>query len=148
MARWGKSNFEWLKEHISHTGEECVMWPFSLDTKGYPQVFTNAIRKANRVMCELAHGAPPTPKHQAAHSCGNRACVNPRHLSWKTQSENEADKRLHGTITRNTWGAKGKLNQNQIKQIKTSRLSNVELASRFGVNRGAIEYWRKKFAEA
>lgn len=136
----------WLLGHVSHTGDACVPWPFSHDTKGYPQVSGNGVKKANRVMCELAHGEPPTPKHQAAHSCGNRGCINPRHLSWKTQSENEADKRIHGTLNPNNWGSKGKLTPDQIEQIRTSRLSNVELAAAFGVNRGTIEYWRKKLS--
>lgn len=140
------STIAWLLGHVSHQGEACIPWPFSHDTKGYPQVWRDGVKKANRVMCELAHGEPPTPKHQAAHSCGNRGCINPRHLSWKTQSENEADKHIHGTIVAKNWGPRGKLKPDQIEQIRTSSLSNVELASRFGVNRGAIEYWRKKIA--
>jgi hypothetical protein len=66
---------------------------------------------AHRLMCQLAHGDPPTPDHIAAHSCGrgHEGCVNPNHLSWKTYSENELDKRVHGTTRNPWWGKKGKL---------------------------------------
>jgi hypothetical protein len=45
-------------------------------------------------MCEHRNGPPPTDKHQAAHSCGRRheGCVNPHHLSWKTNSENHKER--------------------------------------------------------
>jgi hypothetical protein len=50
---------------------------------------------AHRAMCRLIHGNPPTPKHQAAHSCGNgrRGCVHPGHLRWATDAENRAERR-------------------------------------------------------
>lgn len=50
-------------------------------------------------MCQKAHGDPPSPKHDAAHSCGrgHEGCVNPNHLSWKTKKQNQADRITHGT---------------------------------------------------
>ena len=137
----------WLMGHIHYRGDDCVLWPYSTDTKGYAQVTVGVrqIKKANRIMCELAYGPPPTPRHQAAHSCGIRHCINPRHLSWKTQSENEADKKIHGTLVQNYWGRAGKLSQEQRELIRTSDESAVKLAEQLGVRRGTIEWWRKKF---
>jgi hypothetical protein len=60
------------------------------------------VRRAHRVMCEIAHGPKPAPGFVAAHTCGKgrEGCVNPRHLRWASQKENMADKLLHGTSNR------------------------------------------------
>lgn len=136
----------WLLGHVDHRGDDCILWPFSLDTKGYAQVCIgkSTVRKASRVMCELAHGSPPTIRHQAAHSCRNRHCINPRHLSWKTQSENEADKKRDGTVYRNKHGRRPLLTPDQIRLIQTTRGNAVGLAKQFGVQRETIHWWRRK----
>ncbi|WP_420820099.1 HNH endonuclease [Rhizobium freirei] len=61
---------------------------------------------AHRVVCEKAHGVPSFPDAQAAHRCGNNSCVNPNHVRWATQAENEEDKRAHGTWEMRMGGAK------------------------------------------
>jgi hypothetical protein len=72
----------WLKEHIGYDGDECLTWPYSLDKKtGHGSVNVNRkIEDPSRLMCAFAHGEPPTPRHEAAHSCGkgHKGCVNPR----------------------------------------------------------------------
>lgn len=52
---------------------------------------------AHRLMCVFVNGDCPPDKNEAAHSCGNRKCVNPAHLRWATYEENGADKIIHGT---------------------------------------------------
>lgn len=52
-------------------------------------------KQVARLMCEEAHGPPPTPKHQAAHNvldgCIGSLCVNGEHLRWATAHENQMD---------------------------------------------------------
>jgi len=84
---------------MTHTGDECLDWPFSRDSKGYAKVrFNSQYRIVSRLACMEAHGEPPTPEHHAAHSCGRgkEGCVNPHHMRWATPKENEADKLIHG----------------------------------------------------
>lgn len=148
-----RTNFDWLRAHINHDGDECLLWPFGKDDKGYGTVVAfDRIRKAHRVMCELAHGIPPGSKAQASHNCGNGhlGCVNPKHLEWKSNSENQLDRyRRHGRRQCNQWGQTGKLTQDQIAIIKAERGKTTikELAERFGVKRGAIDYWHRKARE-
>jgi AraC-like DNA-binding protein len=78
------------------------------------------------MLCEHANGPPPSPEHQAAHSCGRgrQGCVNPQHLRWATYIENQADIIKHGTwgkklteeIAREMLGLKGLLSVNEISE--------------------------------
>jgi DNA-binding transcriptional regulator YiaG len=102
------------------------------------------LHHAHRFMCELVHGSPPTPRHQAAHSCNVRSCINHRHLSWKTQAENEADKKIHGTAGR-AKGNRTKLSHSTIEFIRAMKgmISQEELAMQLGLPYATIRYWQK-----
>jgi hypothetical protein len=134
---------EWLKFHIAHTGDECLKWPFYCSNAGiaYAKINSKSI-KAARLMCIMAHGEPPTPEHQAAHSCGkaHEGCVNPKHLRWATRTENEADKRLHGTDTRGTKNGGSRLTEANVIEMRRigNAESNASMARRFGVNRSTV----------
>lgn len=137
----GKSrNIAWLESHVDHTGKECLIWPFGRDSDGYGITgIKGRTYNAHRVMCILANGEPPTEKHQASHSCGNGhlACVNPRHLSWKTGAENQLDRATHGTRSS---GCRSKLTQEIVDSIRAfgDKLSHREIALRFGVARSNV----------
>jgi len=98
---------------------------------------------AHRYMCELVNGPAPSPEHHAAHSCGRGAdgCVHPKHLSWKTQLENERDKAGHGI---NAWthrnGVRHKLTEEQVAEIRSleGKKTIYELERMFGVTRSNI----------
>lgn len=79
-------------------GTDCIHWPYALTEKGYGTVTVKGRTvRVHRYVCLLTHGAAPTSKHEAAHACGVRNCINPRHLRWATHHENILDKALHGT---------------------------------------------------
>lgn len=79
---------------IPETGVGCIIWPFTKDKAGYAKYAKTYL---HILICESVHGPRPSKQHQAAHSCGNSSCVAPWHLSWKTKTENAADKFVHGT---------------------------------------------------
>lgn len=129
----------WLRELASHQGNECVRWPFARVRNGYGQFsYLGKLGYAHRFMCELVNGAPPSPEHHASHSCGKgrQGCVNPRHLEWKTASENHLERRRHGTAATNTWGTSGKLSADTVEAIRRLEglTTNMELARRFDVS--------------
>jgi DNA-binding transcriptional regulator YiaG len=97
------------------------------------------------MMCELAHGPAPSEKHQAAHNCGkgHLGCVNPAHLEWKTNLENQLDRFEHGTMPKH-----GKprriLTPEQIAEVRAlkGKVAQYDLAARFSVKPGTVEYWQ------
>lgn len=85
---------------LAYDGNNCLPWPFGRHHNGYASMLSEGQTKyVHRLVCEEANGPPPTPKHDAAHSCGrgHEGCVTRRHLRWATRAENEADKIRHGT---------------------------------------------------
>jgi hypothetical protein len=129
----------WLRAHIDHVGDECLIWPFQrLQVDGRAAVKWRGKQTiAARVMCELAHGAPPTPKHEAAHSCGkgHDGCVNPNHLRWATSVENKADQLIHGTRARGERQGSAKLTEGKVRAIRefAHTCSQQTIADLFGI---------------
>ena len=125
----------WIAENASHDGQACLPWPFDRD-RG--RASASGGYSVCRKICEAAHGPPPTPQHQAAHSCGkaHEGCVNPRHLRWATPRENSADRHIHGTQTK-------KLTVEQVREILNSSEKNASLARRFGVDPSNISHIRR-----
>lgn len=82
---------------LPYEGDHCLIWPFSRDRQGYARTGSSLV---SRIICRAVYGEPPTPRHEAAHSCGkgHLGCVTKRHLRWATKRENETDKRAHGTL--------------------------------------------------
>lgn len=124
-------------QYRDYQGDDCVIWPLFRDDKGYGIIgHLGKQMRAHRFMCIETHGEPPSPKHYAAHSCGNGhlGCFNPRHLSWKTPSENQEDSVRHGRA-RKKGTPRRKLTQEQVDQIRAlqGQKTQVELGEIFGV---------------
>ncbi len=132
-----------LRLLIGYKGRKCVAWPFKRLPNGYGQLgYLGQQLYAHRLMCELENGPPPSEGHIAAHSCGkgHEGCINPSHLGWKTYSENELDKRVHGTKVKQTWGWKGKLSPEQVDEIRSLKgmMTQAAIASRFNISEPTI----------
>jgi len=93
-------------------------------------------------MCRLAHGEPPAPDYQAAHSCGRGVdgCLNPNHLRWATAEENEADKLLHGTSNRGERHGMVKLTEDEVRAVRAlkGKVSQRAAAKALGYTRGVV----------
>lgn len=130
----------WMRAHLDYQGEGCLPWPFSRDPHvGRGRVgFNGKMYWANRLMCILAHGEPPTPGHETAHSCGkgHEGCVHPQHLSWKTKSGNQLDRRKHGTHVTSRHGWRGKLTPREVIEIRSLKgyQTQVEIAKMFNIS--------------
>lgn len=128
---------------LRHTGNECVNWPYGKKETGYACVWLDGqMRSASRYVCELVNGPPPTPEHQAAHSCGkgHEACIAPNHLSWKTPEGNNADKYLHGTANLGERNGQSKITEQQAREIISLKgsMTQKEIGNRFGIARSTV----------
>jgi DNA-binding CsgD family transcriptional regulator len=133
--------YQWLLDHVDYDYDACLIWPFST-TRGYGSLNVDGVANyAHRAMCELVNGPAPTDEHQAAHNCGNghRGCVHPLHLAWKTPSENQLDRRDHGTTAR-SWSYTGRATPEQVEQIRALKgvKTHDEIARQFGFTRQNI----------
>lgn len=140
------TSYEWIIAHKDYAGKDCLIWPFSRIPTGYGNLGHNCkIYYAHRVMCELVYGPCPAGM-ECAHSCGNGrgGCVHPDHLEWKTPSENNLDKRKHGTHISSRWGNRSRFSPEDIQKMRdlASEETNLATARRFGCSDETVRYWR------
>lgn len=140
---------EWIEEHSTHHGADCLTWPYA-KARGYGTLTINGrMRVASNYMCEVVHGAPPTSKHECAHSCGkgHLGCTNPDHLRWATRSENLLERRDHNTVPIGSNSSTSKLKEDQVIVIRSlqGKERSDDIAERFGVSRALIyRIWNRE----
>jgi hypothetical protein len=134
---WNGDLKKWLQDvAIKYKGDGCILWPFATIPGGYGRFKENGkTTAANRWICEQTHGPSPTDTHEAAHSCGNGRCLNPKHLRWATPKENTADKIVHGTLLKGSMSPSSRLTEDQVKEIRQlyGSTSQTKIAELFGV---------------
>lgn len=139
--------WRWILDHRDYPHDYCLIWPFSREGRvGRGQMGVNGRTGwAHRFMCEAAHGPAPEGRPQAAHSCGNghKGCVNPRHLSWKSNSENQLDRTRHGRAMAPGW--KKRFTPEMITDLRSLRssMTQMALAERFECSLGTVQYYLK-----
>ncbi len=151
MQHRRRSNAErfWEKVDKSAGPDACWPWIAFKYSSGYGMFMWRyedghtGSRPANRCALGL-HLGRPIPRHlHAAHSCRDRSCCNPRHLSEKTPAQNSADMIRDGTKSEGERHARAKLTEAQVLEIlSTYRNPNppsfTETGRRYGVSRLAI----------
>lgn len=136
---------KWLKAHVVHEGDDCLIWPFFKTgdgRAGYLRHKGNQIGAA-RLMCLLVNGDPPEGKNHAAHSCGNGhlACVHPKHIRWASVKENHADRAKHGTLRNGESHYAAKLTERDVREIRRLAAEAIwpsKIAKVFGVSTSCV----------
>lgn len=143
---------QWLRDHVDHQGDECLIWPFSRHAQ-YGRGMVGSVGGqswAHRAMCEMAHGPAPADKPQAAHNCGkgHEGCVNPRHLEWKTNSQNQIDRfRVHQNPSSRPQGRNHGFTERDVAAIRATYAAGgttqMKLAEDYRCSLGTIQYYLK-----
>lgn len=126
------------------SGPECVEWPRGIGSTGYGKLcFQYRDYNAHRVSYMIHRGDIPDSM-MVLHDpeiCNNRRCVNPDHLRLGTPAENQHDRRVAGTDIRGERVAGAKLEADdviEIRKLRKSGVTEMELAERYGVHRTSI----------
>lgn len=125
----------------------CLIWPFFRNATGYAYCRSEDRKSflVSRYVCILKHGEPPDKGMEAAHTCGkgSSGCVNPLHIRWATQEENNADKVLHGTHTgRRVYLGLSRINEVSVREIRNlhaSGFSAADIAERLNLHLIAVD---------
>lgn len=115
----------------------CQEWQASANSAGYGVWWDGTrTRAAHRMAYELEYGTIPNGM-VVMHSCDNRKCINPDHLSVGTQGDNlrdMTDKGRHGHTV---------LTDDEVKDIREllesgEYTSQREIAKQYGVSESLI----------
>ena len=122
---------------------ECIKWTGAIREKdGYGVTWHNGkVDYAHRV----AIGAKPG--EVVMHSCDNRACVNPEHLSIGTHKKNSEDMVAKGRQCRGVKHHTAKLTEEQVKQVISlcGFFTSRAVAHMFGVSKNTVwSIWNKR----
>jgi len=133
--------------HAKGGEDDCWPWLGSKTEDGYGQFkLSGEVVVASRVAFALANGEVPEG-NVVCHSCDFPSCVNPRHLSAKTQSYNVRDCVRKGRHGRGGGGPTGpangsyKLSDDEVKAVRALARkgeSKTVIARRFGISRDYV----------
>lgn len=131
----------WAKIAIG-ASDECWLWTGSLDTGGYPQIWSGpkgVMRLAHRAVYELSVG-PIDDGLDVCHTCDVPRCCNPAHLFLGTATDNAVDMCMKGrnVILRGERNPNAKLTDAQIAEIRSSTDKQALIAARFGIRQGSV----------
>ena len=131
---------QFMRDAVVSSTDDCIVWPFCKLASGYGSIGRQGkTTRAHRLALSLATGVPMSDPREAAHGeCHNRSCINPRHLSWKTRSENQQDRLRDGTDARGENHGNAKLTEQKVLEIFHSTESLSVLAKRHGTDKSNI----------
>ena len=118
--------------------DECWIWLAGKDAGGYGQFRR---RYTHRISWALVSGEIPEGMF-ILHSCDNRSCVNPAHLSPGTAADNAQDMVSRGRQTSGVRNAMAKLTDLDVGDIRrvyaAGEKGQRDIAAAYGINKSAV----------
>lgn len=119
----------------------CWRWTGQLNGKGYGRyTFNGKPWGAHRLAFALGKDTALPGVVFVCHRCDNPSCVKPGHLFLGTVQDNNQDMKDKGRAKapKGLRNGRGKLSEQDIEDIRTSALRQVDLCRKYGVSDGHI----------
>jgi len=143
--KWGMTDLERFWSHVEidfNTG--CWVWTASTIHSGYGSFKVNGrTETAHRYAYKHFHNAEIPQDKEVMHSCDNRRCCAPHHLSLGTRKDNAHDASVKGRTAKPFGNKRGaKLTEDQVREIRSIylpyKVTVRQLAEKYGVSEGTI----------
>jgi len=129
-----------------HKTSTCWLWTGPVTNKdGYGEMTWASLPKkrhsahAHRIQYYLTHGDIPAGMI-VRHTCHNKLCVNPAHLTIGTDEDNAMD----GADNQPTWGRPPKVIDEDVLSLYQAGIKQSDIAKKLGVQPSTIHYRLKK----
>ena len=128
-----------IKKLLSHTSPsgDCLVWQRCFNTDGYPRISLrgNSNVKVHRLIYEL-YNKEDISGLVVRHSCDNKSCINPEHLSVGTNIDNVADrvkrKRCHNYVS--------DVESKSVVELSIKGLTQAQIGYSLGIPKKRVEY--------
>lgn len=139
------SSTKWLATHlVGADPDECLIWPHLTNDSGYGILsIRGRTYRAHRVVWEMWNDQQATPGMVVMHSCDNRPCVNPYHLSLGTLADNMADCVAKNRHAKGERQGSAKLTVAEVLAIRETPGRLREIADKYGVGLMTISEIRR-----
>jgi hypothetical protein len=134
----------WAKVDRSKGPEACWAWRACLNSGGYGGFAAKGKTFGSHVFSFIISNLNYDPELDVMHSCSFRKCVNPKHLSQGTHSENILDAARKGRMY-----SPAKLTVEQVAEIRAIMDMTVdEIAVKYGLSVSHVydirsrKYWK------
>lgn len=143
------------RNHMPEPNSGCWLWEGRL-TGGYGSFYMETPKRRTTAHrgSWLLHRGPIPDGLVVCHKCDNRACVNPAHLFLGTYAENMQDASRKGRMNWRPGEVRNlprgedhhgtKLTVADVVAIRSSEMSGVALAARYGITPTSITRIRKR----
>jgi hypothetical protein len=137
-------------QRVKKVDSGCWEWQGSTNAEGWHGQWRNksgGIELTHRASWRMFNGEIPKGIF-VLHKCDNPICVNPKHLFLGTQSDNAKDMWIknRGNPGKSQGEKHGmaKVNEETVREIRSSSESGVALANKFGISRTTVSEIRKR----
>ena len=143
----GNKKMETLEDVLERTDLNietgCLEWNRHLNWSGYALgSFSGKTMAMHRVVANLTL-EKPLEADTVMHLCDNRKCINPEHLKWGTQAENNADKVAKNRQGR-MFGSKNpraKATEKMVvemRELRNAGMTGIAIAEKYGMNKWTV----------
>jgi len=138
-----------MREHY-----ECWLWKGTPSGVGYGRfnLYGKGQVYAHQVSAFILYGWPTEDKQLVCHSCDVPLCCNPFHLFYGSQSDNMYDCANKGRnavqknpdIVRGQRNGRAKFTDDQVREIRATGMSRIEIVRKYGVSRTLAGFIRRR----